>query len=186
MFRLSVLMIVLCISLPSMAAIIAGNPIGTVTLIEVYDYECPHCHDAYPVVETLIAHNPKLKVRLMPTAIINHGSIIEAAASLAATHYPGKFDAFNEAVLTRPSLSEPDIAQLLTTLGLSSPQFNQQMHSKSVEIQMVAGLELLKTYHSGTPLFIIYPSNNPNMKTVLKGYQPYATLQQAIDDVSTV
>lgn len=177
-------MILLLISstLPAMAAIIGGNPKGSVTLIEVYDYQCPHCRADYPAIQQLITNNADLKVRYMPVAILNEVSIYEAAAAISAANVNGGFEEFNALAMSGPVLNKTGVDNLLGQMGLTSPQFVASMHSQAVKQQMMEGLSFLKVEQSGTPLFIVYPTDNPKMSAVLKGEQEENELQEAIND----
>ena len=185
MFRIIFLTLMLLCSGQSNGAIVVGNPKGTVTMIEVYDLSCGHCHKMYPIVQKIIDKNPNLKVRLMPVAIINRTSLYEGAAAIAATHYNGKFQEFNNFVMTSPPLNNQEVTDELVRLGLHTPKFIKLMHSAFVKKQMMEGLNFLKVEHSGTPLFIIYPSANPKVSAVLKGEQSYQTMQKVIDNANS-
>ena len=180
--RVILLLIFLCFSVTSFAAVIEGNNQGKVTLIEVFDYQCMYCHNAYPKILKLMDKNPDLKVRLMPVAILNQLSLYEAAAAITAARYPSKFQEFTDMAMMGNPLSENEITSDLNSLHLNSPDFKNQMHSKSVENQLMQGLQFLRLEHASTPLFIIYPSNNPKISAVLKGDQKFSTLQKAISE----
>lgn len=180
--RTTIITVALLFSLQATAAVLVGNVRGNVTLIEVFDYQCLHCHQAFPVLEKLIDKNPNLKVRLMPVAIINQLSIYEAAAAIASTKYNGKFQEFTNLIMSQPILNKKGIDNALKQLGLTSPDFVKSMHSKFVESQITEGLKYLKAEKAGTPLFVIYPSNNPKVSAVFTGYRTYSVLQQAINE----
>ncbi len=181
MFRVTFFIVgLLCANL-AFSAIVVGNAQGVVTLVEVYDYQCAACHQEYPVIQQLMRENRNLKIRFIPTAVVNQRSIYQAAAAIAATQYPNRFQAFNRAALTQPPMTQQAITQTLRQLGLTGQQFIHAMHSKPIEVQMMIGRRFLDDAHSGTPLLMIYPSNQPHHLTVLKGYQSYKVLQQVID-----
>ncbi len=181
MFRLILLIGALVFAPPAFSAIVVGNPHGSVTLVEVFDYQCPICHKQFPIVEKIIANNGDLKVRLMPTAIINKLSIYQAAAAISAADYKNKFREFTKITLTSPIMNEQQITATLRQLGLTSESFHRSMHSKKVKDQFMEGLKLLKAGKSGTPLFIIYPTSNPRNAVMLKGYRTEKVLQKVID-----
>lgn len=176
------LLVLMCFSFTSCAAVIEGNPNGKVTMIEVFDYQCIYCHKAYPKILKLMDKNPDLKVRLMPVAILNSLSLYEAAAAIASAQYQSKFQAFTDMAMMSEPLNKNEIASSLNSLHLNSPAFIRQMHSQSVETQLMQGLQFLRLEHASTPLFIIYPTNNPKISAVLKGDQKLSTLQKAISE----
>ena len=171
-----------CFSSNTLAAIIEGNSSGKVTLIEVYDYQCIYCHLDYKNVLALIDNNPDLQVRLMPVAIENQLSIYEAAAAIASTKYPGKFQEFTDMTMSGEILSKSAISEALKNLQLTSTSFKKSMHSVIIEAQLNQGLKFLKLEKSNTPLFIIFPTNNAKVSAVLKGYQSKQVLQNAVSE----
>lgn len=167
---------------PAFGAIIQGNPSGHVTLIEVFDYQCAYCHLDYKNILKLIDKNPNLQIRLMPVAVENSLSIYEGAAAIASTQYPGKFQILNNIAMESTPLNKNQIDATLKTLNLTSTAFQNSMHSMQVESQFNQGLKFLTLEKSGTPLFIIFPTRNPRISAVLRGYQSYKTLQKAVDE----
>ena len=180
--RIILLFIFLGISVNAFSAVIEGNPTGKVTMIEIFDYQCIYCHNAYPKVLKLMDKNPDLKIRLMPVAILNQLSLYEAAAAIASAQYQSKFQAFTDMAMMNEPLNQKEIVSDLNTLHLDSPDFKKQMHSQDVENQLMQGLQFLRLEKASTPLFIIYPSNNPKISAVLKGDQRLSTLQKAISE----
>lgn len=180
--RIILLFIFLCISENSFAAVIEGNPNGKVTMIEIFDYQCIYCHNAYPKILKLMDKNPDLKVRLMPVAILNQLSLYEAAAAISAADSPSKFQEFTDMAMMANPLNENELTSDLNSLQLNSSAFKKQMHSQAVYDQLMQGLQFLRLEKASTPLFIIYPSNNPKISAVLKGDQKFSTLQKAISE----
>ena len=126
------------------AAIVKGNPNGNITLSEVFDYQCIHCHRQYSNIQKIIESNPNLKVRLMPVAILNQNSLIEATATIAATQYPDGFDRWNNYALSGPVLPNEQISIGLKHMGFDQKDFVKTMHSHAAEEQLAEGMNLLK------------------------------------------
>src|SRR5690606_6348306 len=63
--------------------VVIGNPEGTVTLVEFFDYNCTFCRGAVPDLLTLIAQNPDLRVVLKEFPILGRGSVEAAEVSIA-------------------------------------------------------------------------------------------------------
>ena len=97
-------LILLCLSLFSqvtLAAIVAGNPQGAVTLTEVMDYQCGHCHRMQPLINWLMVHDKHLKIRLIPVAIINKNSLVEATSSYVMAKNTNDFLKYHEFLMSR-------------------------------------------------------------------------------------
>src|ERR1700677_4611901 len=140
------------------AAVIAGNPTGNITLAFIYDYQCPHCHAMYPLLQTLEQEYPTLKIRMMPVAVLNQTSLIEASAAIAATN-TNQFQSFTDTVMSEPALSSNEVTSLLNNMGLNTPTFQKTMHSQAVKQQLLQGQSLMDASNQhGVPLFILYPS----------------------------
>ena len=177
----SLVALLLFVVISAQAAIVVNNPKGNVTLTEVYDYQCPHCHRMYPIVAQLMQNNHDLKVRLIPTGILGRGSVMQAAFAYASTKYPGKFAQFNAASMSGQPLDGKQLVALIKRLGMDKQHTADILHQPWVEQQEKAGIELIQHYHAGVPLFLIYPTAHPKHKTVLIGEQSLKTLQQAVD-----
>ena len=178
MFRIVFLLVTLLFSANNFASIIMGNAHGTISLTEVYDYQCIHCHRMFPIVSKLIENHPELKVKLMPVAILNETSLPEAAAAIAATEIPGRFQLLNEVMMSGQPLSDTQFHQVLMFLGLNNPSFVSRMHGDDVKQQLSEGIKLLKTYHSQSVPFFIIKNNHKTI--LLKGEQSYNKLEQGI------
>ena len=68
-----------------------GNPNGTATLVEFFDYNCHYCKGALPDMARLMKDDPKLKIVLKDFPVLGPGSV-EAArvASAARNQLPGR------------------------------------------------------------------------------------------------
>ena len=172
------------------AAILVGNPGGSISIDEVYDYQCPVCHENFPILMNLIEQNPNLKVRLLPVGVLSQLSIEEAAAAIVSTTYDDKFNEFNNTAMT-VILSQSDFQILLNQMGLETLSFITAMKSEQTAAQIQEGLAELSDYQQvgqkvGVPLFVVYPSGNKSKEStvVLYGYQSLSVLQRAVDQVS--
>jgi len=181
MLRIILAIILLSGAYSVQAALIEGDPKGNVTLVEIYDYQCLHCHILYPVIQQLMRTNPHLEVKLMPVAVLNSTSLIEAAAAIAAAQIPDGFEQLNAWLMQTAPLNEGDINTVLKTLGLTTPEFFTAMHSAETRMQLLEGLKFLKCHHlDGVPVVIIYPTQHPEQQTLWTGEQSVTTLQTAI------
>jgi protein-disulfide isomerase len=67
------------------AQVPVGNLQGDVTLLQFYDLNCPYCREAARDVDALVRADPKLKLVLVPYAVLSvqsvQGALIEVGAS---------------------------------------------------------------------------------------------------------
>ena len=61
---------------------VVGNPEGTVTLVEFFDFSCGYCHRIYPVLKNIVAKNADLKLVVKPLAFLSPMSQYAAKAAL--------------------------------------------------------------------------------------------------------
>ena len=63
---------------------VGGNPAGDVTVVEFFDYRCPHCRRMAPVVKALLAEDPGIRLVYKELPILGEESTLAARAALAA------------------------------------------------------------------------------------------------------
>jgi len=134
-----------------------GNPQGKVTLVEFFDYQCPHCIDMVPIVESLMKTNPQLKVIYKEFPIRGPMSDFSARAALAAQKQ-GKFSEFHKALMTSKvePLTEDVVYELAKSSGLNVDQLKTDMKGTSVDNQVKSNMELAKKLRlMWTPVFFI-------------------------------
>lgn len=165
---------------------VAGNPNGTVTLVEFFDYQCPHCKHIAPVIDQLIKQNPDLKVVYKSLAIFP-GSTYINKASLAALKQ-GKYQAFHEALMkSKGPLNKQAVLKIAKQVGLNVKQLQTDMKSDTVQDQLQTNLDLAgpdALNLVGTPAFVVAVNvNNPEQmhSYFIPGQVPQKVLQKVID-----
>ena len=138
----------------------AGNPNGKVTIVEFFDYQCPHCVDMAPVIDAIIKNNPNVRVVFKEFPIRGPMSELAARAALAANKQ-GKYYQFSHALLiSKQPLSEETILTIAKQQGLNVAQLKKDMNDAVVESQLKNNIKLaqeLKLF--GTPAFFIGKSD---------------------------
>jgi protein-disulfide isomerase len=176
---------------------VTGNPNGTTTLVEFFDYQCSHCKTMDPVVLGLIKTNPQLRIIFKPWPIFGATSDYAAKAVLAA-HEQGKFLPFHEALMqTKNELTPNSIMQIAKTVGLNTEKLAKDMKDSSYAQQLQDNGKLAISLGSqGTPTFVLAaidpqagPPANPKdskIKAVfIPGGTSQATLQKLIDEIGS-
>src|SRR3990167_329395 len=163
---------------------IAGNPNGQVTIVEFFDYQCPHCVDMAPVMDAIIKSNPNVRVVFKEFPIRGPVSEFAARAALAANKQ-GKYYEFSHALLsTKQPLSEETIYSIAKTQGLNVEQLKKDINDKSIDTQLKNNTKLaqdLKLF--GTPAFFIGKSDatSSNGISYTPGQMDQKQIQTLID-----
>lgn len=136
-----------------------GNPNGTATLVEFFDYNCHFCKGALPDIARLMKDDSNLKIVLKDFPVLGPGSV-EAArvASAVRNQLPGdKFWAFHNKLLTAHGpIGKAEALAVAKDLGLDMDRIAKDMDSKDTE----AGLHEVMTMAdslqiNGTPSFVV-------------------------------
>jgi protein-disulfide isomerase len=137
---------------------VAGNAKGDVTLVEFFDYQCPHCKDMKPIVDGAISGDPKLRVVYKELPIFGDSSRQASAAALAAFKQGvDKYLKLHEALLAADNpLNRDKVMQIAKSVGLDTDKLAKDMQSPDVKKQIDDNLQLAQTLQLiGTPTFIV-------------------------------
>lgn len=167
---------------------IAGNPNGKITVVEFFDYQCPHCVDMAPVMEAIVKANPNVRIIYKDFPI--RGPISETAARAAiAANLQGKYVIFSHALLLtkQQPLTEEIIFQVAKDNGLDVEKLKKDMNSPAVDKQLKANVKLaqdLKLF--GTPAIFIANTDANKTGTInyIPGQADQTQLQGFIDQAS--
>jgi protein-disulfide isomerase len=170
----------------------AGNPNGKITLVEFFDYQCPHCTHMKPVLEDMIKANPDLRVVYKEFPI--RGPVSEAASKAAlAAKNQGKYNELHNVLMDMASkgpLTEEIIYSSATTAGLDVNKLKADMQSPAITDQIKANMNLGKNLIlMGTPAFFIAksyvkPIGNPDTIAFIPGFVDSGNLQVIITQIS--
>jgi protein-disulfide isomerase len=157
-----------------------GNPNGTATLVEFFDYNCHYCKGALPDMARLMKDDPNLRVVLKDFPVLGPGSV-EAAkvASAARNQLPGdRFWEFHRKLLsTHGPVGKAEALAVAREMGLDMDRLNKDMQSPEIAagLQQVMGMaDSLQI--NGTPSFVVG-------QEVVVGAVGYDQLKEKIDAV---
>lgn len=171
---------------------IIGNPQGDVTLIEFFDYQCPHCEEMEAILNELIKSNPNLRVVLKDLPIYGPVSFYAVSATFAANNQ-NKYHDLHTALLTPEApLSEKTILTIAKKVGLNITKLKQDILSQqaAVKSKVEENFSLAKQLHlRGTPMFFIAKTDivkNPNLPIeFLPGAIPKGVLEAGIKKIDS-
>ena len=157
-----------------------GNPKGTATLVEFFDYNCHFCKGALPDVAKLMKDDPNLKVVLKDYPVLGPGSVEAAKVALAARNQlPGeKFWAFHSKLLaSHGPVGKEQALAVARELGLDMDKLAKDMESPDVKAGMSEVMQLADALQiNGTPTFVVG-------QDVVVGAVGYDQLKDKVDSV---
>ncbi|MEM5585798.1 DsbA family protein [Roseibium sp. AS2] len=157
--------------------VVLGNPQGSVTLVEFFDYNCGYCKRAYGDMARLIEQHPELKVVLKEFPVLGQGSVEAAQVAIAVNSVaPDKYGEFHEALLlSRGQANRASALAAATATGIAEDDLLVALKTD------VAGETIEEVYAlanqlglTGTPSYVI--GND-----VVMGAVGYDQLNQKLD-----
>ena len=155
---------------------VAGNPKGSVTVIEFFDYRCGYCKKVFPTVQKLLKDDKDIRYVFKEFPILGPVSQIATRASLAMwLTDPTKYTSFHSAMMTsRGQLDEARIFKIAQEVGYDADEIRNKMNDPAVENEIATNMRLASELGiSGTPAFIV--GNH-----IVPGAVDLATLQQLV------
>lgn len=161
-----------------------GSPNAKVTVVEFFDYQCPHCIDMAPVITDIMKKNPEVRIVFKEFPIRGPMSEVAAKAALAANKQ-GKYYEFSHALLTaNKQLTEELIYNTAQSVGLDVAKLKTDMNTKEITDQLNANVKLaqnLKLF--GTPAFFIGKTDSDQGINYVPGQMNLTQMQSAIDKI---
>ncbi len=138
-------------------AVVAGNPEGDVTLVEMYDYNCTYCKSMMPVIAELLASDPKLKLLLRQFPILSKGSVDAAKVGVLVAQAGADYWAFHQAMyLTRGQIDGEVALEEASVLGLDASALRSKMADRSTEAPLEQSYQIAEKLDiTGTPTFLL-------------------------------
>jgi protein-disulfide isomerase len=157
-----------------------GNPKGSATLVEFFDYNCHYCKGTLADMARLMKDDPNLKLVLKDFPVLGPGSV-EAAkvASAARNQLPGdRFWQFHNKLLTMSGpIGKAEALAVARELGLDMDRLAKDMESPEVTTGLEEVMGMADSLQiNGTPSFVVG-------QEVVVGAVGYDQLKQKIDAV---
>ncbi|CAN5524920.1 DsbA family protein [soil metagenome] len=136
--------------------LVAGNPEGSVTMVEFFDYNCGYCKRAFPDVMKMLQTDKDLRLVMKEFPILGPGSTYAARAALASRKQ-GKYWDYHLALLSHEGhIDEAVVDEIARTAGLDVDRLKNDMNDADVSAVIEANMKLAQALTiQGTPAFII-------------------------------
>ena len=137
---------------------IFGNPNGSVTIVEFFDYNCGYCKRAMADMEAMVAANPDLRFVLKEFPILGTDSQKAHAVSMAfRALMPERYAAFHRGMLERSGRADERSAiALALRLGADETALRKAMKSTQIDEALAETYDLANRLSiTGTPSYVI-------------------------------
>lgn len=136
--------------------LVVGNPEGSITMVEYFDYNCGYCKRALPDVLKMIDEDKDLRVVLKEFPILGPGSTFAARAALASRKQ-GKYWEFHLAMLEqRGAIDEAKVLAAAEKIGLDVDKLKADMEAPEIDKAISINMSVARDLGiNGTPAFII-------------------------------
>ena len=137
-------------------SVVGGNPNGSVSVIEFFDYRCPYCKQVMPTLAKLRKADKDLRIVYKEFPILGPDSVLASRAALASRPQ-GKYEAFHDALMaSRGKFTETSIMQIASEVGLDTERLKSDMESPEITDILNRTRKLAQAIGvTATPTFII-------------------------------
>lgn len=140
--------------------VVLGNPRGSVTAVEFFDYNCAFCKHALPDMEKLLQTDPNLKFVLKEFPVLGPGSVQAAQVAIAARMQDptgAKYLEFHEKLLGGRGVADQARALAVAKeVGFDMARIKKDMNSPEVKTTIDQDMKLADTLGvDGTPSYVI-------------------------------
>jgi protein-disulfide isomerase len=137
---------------------IGGNPMGTITVVEFFDYQCGYCKRVFPSILSLIQSDKRIRYVFKELPILGPDSMVAARAAVAAWKIDKKkYLPFHTALMaSRGRLNEGKILRIAEQTGIETAKLKKTMKEPEVYQELQNNLNLAQELNiNGTPAFIV-------------------------------
>ena len=137
---------------------VIGNPNGTTTIVEFFDYNCGFCKRAHEDMKALVANNPDLRFVLKEFPILGPDSQKAHIVSMAFRSLaPEKYQEFHERLLVGGARASEGAAILAAvSLGVDEATLRQEMKNPEIIEAFNQTYDLANRLAiTGTPSYVV-------------------------------
>jgi protein-disulfide isomerase len=158
---------------------VAGNPRGSVTIVEFFDVRCPYCRKLEPSMAAFLASDRDVRLVYKDLPILGPASLLGTKALLAAQKQ-NAYDKLRTAIMRMPpDITVAAIEVEAKKLGLDTPRLLHDMDDAAIQSRIDANLRLAHELNiQGTPAMIVGDQ-------LLPGAVDEAELKRVVDAART-
>lgn len=135
---------------------VIGEPDGSVTVVEFFDYNCGYCKSMFTTVMNVIEEHGDVRLALIEFPILGPNSVVAAKAALASREQD-LYGPFHQALMNhRGSLNESTVMSLARGVGINVTKLEADMKDPELDQIIERNRGLAQQLEiNGTPAFIV-------------------------------
>lgn len=115
---------------------VAGNPAGSVTVVEFFDYRCPYCRLMLPRLEALAASDKRVRLVFKDWPVFGGISVNAARIALAAG-WQGKYLDAHKALFALPRfMDEASLRSAMSGARIDLARLDHDLNTRGAEIDV--------------------------------------------------
>lgn len=136
---------------------VIGNPEGSVTVVEFFDYNCGFCKRAMDDMDAMVEADPDLRFVLKEFPILGPDSQRAHVVSMAFRALsPDSYGEFHRALMTSGRATEASAVAIALELGVEEAALRAEMENPNISRAFANTYELAnKLSITGTPSYVI-------------------------------
>lgn len=138
--------------------LVVGNPKGDVTVVELFDYNCPYCRHAVQDMKALTAGDSGVRFVLKEFPILGQDSVAASRVSIAFQMLaPDKFKQFHNDLMATPARANGEVAfDIAARLGVDKEKLKEKLGDPAIDARIRQTYTLANKLNlTGTPSYII-------------------------------
>ncbi len=127
-----------------------------ITVLEYFDYNCPHCRTMHKTLSEIVNQNKEIQVVYKELPVLSEASVFAAKAALAAREQ-SKYLELHQKLMDQKDMLSPDkVLALANEVGLDIDKLKKDMDSSKVNDELLANRKTAMLIGlKGTPTFVI-------------------------------
>ncbi len=134
-----------------------GAAKGDIVIAEFFDFRCPYCKSAAPLLERLVLRDRRVKVVLKNLPVLGSDSVYAAHLGFAAARL-GRFADFYRTIFAKvpPDGDRASIDKAVRSMGLNPVALYKQSQTKEIDKALERDFRLAATLGiTGTPALVV-------------------------------